>query len=656
MPSPPPQPTPDAAPGESERARSPLPWLGWLVRLATGALVGLALLGPIASGDLFWHLRTGHWILDEGRLPRVDPFSHTAGLEPWILQEYGSQVVFALVERLGGLGAVRVFGCLLALALLVCVQRFAARRLRPAWADLAMVLFAALYALKWELRPHLISGFFALATIELLFPRGAFSDSERRLPKPKAWLALGLLSCVWVQLHAEALFAPILAAAGFIGAASGVLFERARPGNLAALRTYAVCFVSALGGTLASPLWFEPHYYALFRRSVPEQYIEEWFPAWILPGAPRFEPVTLALFGLLIAGVLVALAVQAIEWLGRARGRRRIELPRLAFLGACMVLALKARRFFWLLWFPALELLGSALERFPRLAAAGLLPRLLCVPLLALLADSHYVHGALGAARGGAFADNVDSRRFPVGAAGFVEAADLRGNLFHPYEWGGYLGYMLGDDNPVFIDGRTVLFEDVIPERWMAERDPAVAERVLRDRDVSVIVFRRFVERNGGWAPWRPPGADSTWVRAYADSKAEVWLRDDDSGNVERLAQHWAERGVRFDPARGYDELALLLAEPAAQAELRLLEPAVYARLPHELLERAAGDRLEPLGWLDLAARCAELNLGRAARHALLRGMETAGSAPAQIDARLIEAKGRGLLPAIQQTAAELGP
>ena len=320
-----------------------------------------------------------------------------------------------------------------------------------------------------------------------------------------------------------------------------------------------------------------------------------------------------------------------------------------------MVLAIKARRFFWLLWFPALELLGSALERSPRLAAGGLLPRLLCVPLLVMLADSHYVHGALGAARGGSFTEDVDSRRFPVGAAHFVEAADLRGNLFHPYEWGGYLGYVLGADNPVFIDGRTVLFEDVIPERWMAERDPAVARRVLAERDVSVIVFRRFVERGGGWAPWRPPGADTEWVRAYADSKAEVWLRNDASGNLARLTEYWSGRGVRFDAGRGYDELALLVAEPSAQADLRLLEPAVYARLPADLLERAAAETLEPAGWLELALRCAELNTGRAARHALLRALEAAGAEPAQIDARLAAAKGRGLVQAIQQTAAELG-
>ena len=86
------------------------------------ALVALALGGPILSGDLWWHLRTGAWILAEGELPSNDPFSHTAGDTHWVLQEYGSQVVFALVHGALGFAGLRVLAAALGLLLLVCVM------------------------------------------------------------------------------------------------------------------------------------------------------------------------------------------------------------------------------------------------------------------------------------------------------------------------------------------------------------------------------------------------------------------------------------------------------------------------------------------------------------------------------------------------------
>lgn len=70
----------------SRRAR----WLAFLALAPTLAAVLLATLGPLTSGDLWWHLRTGEWILASGELPRTDPFSHTVGDTHWVLQEYGS--------------------------------------------------------------------------------------------------------------------------------------------------------------------------------------------------------------------------------------------------------------------------------------------------------------------------------------------------------------------------------------------------------------------------------------------------------------------------------------------------------------------------------------------------------------------------------------
>jgi len=37
--------------------------------------------------DLWWHLRTGQWIVENGHVPHTDPFSFTRGGSPWVSHE-----------------------------------------------------------------------------------------------------------------------------------------------------------------------------------------------------------------------------------------------------------------------------------------------------------------------------------------------------------------------------------------------------------------------------------------------------------------------------------------------------------------------------------------------------------------------------------------
>ncbi|MHC4376026.1 MAG: hypothetical protein ACYS26_05445, partial [Planctomycetota bacterium] len=389
----------------------------WLALAPSLVLVVVALAGPIASGDLWWHLRTGQWILDHGALPEIDPFSHTAGDTHWILQEYLSQVLFALVHGALGFGGLRVLGALLALALLIWVQRIAARQVGGAWASLLTAAFAVLFALKWELRPHLLSAFLVLRLHALLFPaerRGPGDD-----PGTRQWFEVFLLSALWVQLHAEALFAPIFALAGVVGAA----LARVRPDPPASLEPtgaesrpaarvgrWALVFLAALLGTLCSPLFVEPHVYALFKKSVPQLYIEEWFPSWVLPGDPRFKPLTVPLFAAVVTSFALVALFGLTQAFTRLTAKPGLAWERVGFAATCLALAIDARRFFWLLWFGLLDGLTLLLRRVPALERAPWLPRLGALGLAAILAGTHFVDLALSSARSGRFAERVDDR------------------------------------------------------------------------------------------------------------------------------------------------------------------------------------------------------------------------------------------------------
>src|SRR5215218_5773610 len=67
-------------------------------------VVPIALQTPLlnSDGDLARHLRHGRYMLEHGGLIRMDPFSFTRPGAPFVGFEYGSQLLYALAERLGG--------------------------------------------------------------------------------------------------------------------------------------------------------------------------------------------------------------------------------------------------------------------------------------------------------------------------------------------------------------------------------------------------------------------------------------------------------------------------------------------------------------------------------------------------------------------------
>ena len=57
---------------------------------------------PLTNTDIWWHLSAGRWILEQGRIPRVDPFAAGTAGTPWIDLHWLFQVAALGVHRLGG--------------------------------------------------------------------------------------------------------------------------------------------------------------------------------------------------------------------------------------------------------------------------------------------------------------------------------------------------------------------------------------------------------------------------------------------------------------------------------------------------------------------------------------------------------------------------
>ena len=94
-----------------------------LLAIATAVSVGTA-----TDPDLWWHLRTGEVIVNDG-LPRADLFSFTVPGSDWITHEWGAQVLMWELWRIGGSTALIVTFTLMVGAALV--MAYATSRARP---------------------------------------------------------------------------------------------------------------------------------------------------------------------------------------------------------------------------------------------------------------------------------------------------------------------------------------------------------------------------------------------------------------------------------------------------------------------------------------------------------------------------------------------
>src|SRR6266496_4508271 len=101
--------------------------------------------------DLWWHLRTGQWIMESGHIPHADPFSFTRAGQPWVAHEWLSEVIFYEIWKQAGAAGLIVFGAVITAAgFMLLYWRCPGK---PHWAAAATVLGALASAPAWGARP-----------------------------------------------------------------------------------------------------------------------------------------------------------------------------------------------------------------------------------------------------------------------------------------------------------------------------------------------------------------------------------------------------------------------------------------------------------------------------------------------------------------------
>lgn len=294
--------------------------------LALSLPVLAALVAPISVVDLAYGVRAGELMLETGEILRVDPFTFTAGGDPWLDQQWGAQIAFAVVHGLGGWEALAFLRALLVALLggaILATWRLAS--LGPRTAALLAIGLFLLAAPGFALRPQLV-GLVLLATAGLLV--------VGRHERPRALAFVPLLALVAANSHGTFVVLPFVALAAAVDDALG--------GRHTAAVRVAIAGAISLGATLVTPWGVEAWGYAAEVASSPavRELAAEWQPPDPLgvPGLPFLAAVGLvAVLGVRAGRVAVTRA-------GPRGAMRDLPWGSLALVAALALLGATAAR------------------------------------------------------------------------------------------------------------------------------------------------------------------------------------------------------------------------------------------------------------------------------------------------------------------------
>ncbi len=454
--------------------------------------------------DLWWHLRTGQWIVDTGHVPHSDPFSFTRAGHAWVAHEWLSEVVFYELWKHGGATALIVFAAMMTTAgfMLIYLRCPGTRH----WAAAATAFGAWVAAPSWGVRPQMFT--FTLAGLLLwLLDRGE--------SRPRLLFCIAPLFLLWVNLHGGFALGPAL----LIAYGAGVILEtalgntpwpEARPVLLRVLLLLVTCLLLIPLNPSGAQLYRYP--FATLRSQGMRSFIGEW-------RSPDFHQ------GLYRPLLLLWLLLLAAFASSRSRLRIRVLAP-LLLTGFAALDAARHVPIFVLLAIPVVAARLSSARSFethvskngrPGAPSFSRFRAVFSGTAIVLLAAFALVQWFSLAGKQKA----REAELFPQPAVAFLQSGDYPRELFVYYDWGGYAIWKLYPTYRVFVDGRADLYgDDLLSQGMNTVLDLRSGWRDVLDRwNIEALVV--------------PPSCavaqalllDPDWQVEYRDSKAIILFK-----------------------------------------------------------------------------------------------------------------------------------
>jgi hypothetical protein len=416
--------------------------------LTAFALYQSARLSAFTNNDIWWHLRTGLWILENHAVPRSGLFSQSASL-PWIDASWGFDVLTAFFYRHGGLSGLPVLVMCLQVMIAVALFALALSTSRKFWPAVALGAVAQFCLMPLQPRP-------ALCSIVLLAVELTLLIRVRNAGDVRAMYWLPLVFVLWVNLDRQFPYG-LLALVFFCIAVTVEQLNRqfgiAWLGNASpAIRLSSVgrAAGASFAATFVSPYTW--HLYMLVWQNATSSAADRFFRE--LHSIRFRQPQDYA---------IMLLTMTAFFALGRRRSRDPFLI---SLLIVSALISFRMVRDNWFVVVCSVAIIGNALRdegaiaiaggrplwrRNEKLAAAGLV-------LLLTLAASLRIPRKNNVHEGEQLLSRIEEN-FPLRAADYIRRNHLPQPIFNTYDWGGFLTFAL-PEYPVSIDGRTDLYGD----------------------------------------------------------------------------------------------------------------------------------------------------------------------------------------------------
>jgi hypothetical protein len=528
--------------GERTRASQVLPSYAPVAALI---LLAFALsLRTVQTPDLWWHMASGRWMVENREILDRDVFTFSSPDIPWTNRMWLGSVVFYLMYAAGGLSAVSIVTAIMVTAVFaaVALKRGGARH--PVAFLLLGLSVLAVAHLRFLHRPALLTDLLAPATILLWLQ---WRDAR------SGWLApllLALVQVVWTHLHEGFVLGLVIAAAFLADAICRTVSMRAQLSSKADKRSMTASeqpteklplwvvptIVLAVGviAILVTP-WRKPLFESFLRApSVLGQTVVEWVPTFSTMGRRVLGPFfwVFAVF----VGFSILIAVRY-WWKRNSHRRPKGEAPsgRIAetiILAALVLLSVFGLRFiatlalagFPLVWEFSKDELGTrdqsrqSRRKNVKAPRPSMVPALTLTVATLLLVISVVTNGYYRYWRAPTrFGVGVMKNLFPEKLVDWVETNRIEGRFFNGYDMGGYLDWRFGPEHQVFTDSR-VVSEAVYSDYLEVCRSTAAwPDLVSRYKLNGAILDKR--DGDGMARLYSFLKADPAWTVAYEDAR-----------------------------------------------------------------------------------------------------------------------------------------
>lgn len=506
-------------------------------------LLGLSLFAhKIIDTDLWWHLRTGQYIIDTSSIPGADMFSYTASGNRWIDTHWLFQVIlYSTHYALGAYGLSLVFVLIYAAVFLILRKACEPREdgfVVVFLFGLGLMACSARFLARPEAFTYLMISIYTL--LLLWFEQG-------RIPRWALFLLIPL-QALWTNLQGLFILGPFLIGAYAANPIATIVINKALKKEPAPDQNRkAVLLIAALVGSTAacllSPYGVEGLLFpfTLFTRAGGAENI---FARSIAELQPPFSGYNLTL-SLKFFGVFLALCAGLL-----ALDYKKLKLSHALIFVGLGYLSLNARRnvaIFVLAMLPIAVEHASGLVSGMREARGGKysekirrgeLVGNLVISLAIVFQIYSIVSGGYYAAdkRPERFGLGFKEQAFPHGAFVFMKEEGIRGPFFNNMDIGGMFIWKMYPVEKVFIDPRLEVNEaEAFSEYRRAMSDPNAFRRLASRYAFNAVVVSHTSQDGLGLIPilYRLP----EWALVYLDPIAAVFVRDT-RRNAELIRKH----------------------------------------------------------------------------------------------------------------------